>query len=165
MTDALHTLTWEELCADPSLQDLPYRIELNGLNQIVMSPLHFRHGRYQGKIYNLLSRLLPGGEPSVETAVSTSDNVKVPDVIWADNEFIQRYADAYATPTAPQICIEVLSPANSVREIEQKRLLYFEAGAREVWLCDLQGEMEFHAPAGRMERSALCPEFPARIQL
>ena len=110
MTDALHTLTWEELCADPSLQDLPYRIELNGLNQIVMSPLHFRHGRYQGKIYNLLSRLLPRGEPSVETAVSTSDNVKVPDVIWADSEFLQRYADAYATPIAPQICIEVLSP-------------------------------------------------------
>lgn len=41
MTDVLHTLTWEELCADPSLQDPPYRIEFNGLNQIVMSPFTF----------------------------------------------------------------------------------------------------------------------------
>ena len=165
MTDALHTLTWEELCADPSLQDLPYRIELNGLNQIVMSPLPFRHGRYQGKIYNLLSLLLSGGEPSIETAVSTSDNVKVPDVIWASSAFIHQYADASATPVAPQICVEVLSPADRAIEIEQKRALYFEAGAREVWICGLKGEMEFYAPAGPMERSALCPEFPARVEL
>ena len=165
MTDASHLITWEELCADPSLRDLPYRIELNGLNQIVMSPLHFRHGRYQGEICNLLFRLLPGGKPSVETAVSTADNVKVPDVIWADDEFIRRYADAYATPVAPQICVEVLSPTNSSSEIEQKRRLYFEAGAREVWLCGLKGEMEFHAPSGPLEHSVLCPVFPARIEL
>ena len=165
MTDVPHTLTWEELCADPSLQDLPFRIELNGLNQIVMSPLFFRHGRSQAKICDLLTKLLPQGEPSVESAVMTSDNVKVPDVMWATHEFIRQHADAYALPVAPNICIEVLSPTNRKLEIDQKRALYFESGAQEVWICGLKGEMDFYDPTGRVERSALCPEFPNQIDL
>ena len=165
MTDAPHWLTWEELCADPSLQDLPYRIELNGLNQIIMSPLHVKHGRYQGKIYSLLERMLSGGEPSLELAISTSDNMKVPDVVWATHEFYRQYADAFAVPVAPDLCVEVLSPTNRVVEIDQKRQLYFESGAKEVWICGLKGEMEFFTPAGQVERSVLCPEFPLRVEL
>ena len=165
MMDVAHKLTWEELCADPSLQDLPFRIELNGLNQIVMSPLHRRHGRYQGRIYHLLVSLLSGGEPSLETAVSTSDNIKVPDVIWATDEFFRLYGEVFAAPVAPDLCVEVLSPTNTKAEIDQKRALYFEAGACEVWLCGLKGGMEFYTPAGQIERSALCPEFPVQIEL
>ena len=165
MIDAPHILTWEELCADPSLQDLPYRIELNGLNQIVMSPLYYRHGLHQAEIARLLGQLLPGGNASVEAAVLTSDNVKVPDVIWATHEFVREHFDAFALPTAPPICVEVLSPTNRPVEIEDKRARYFEGGAQEVWLCGLQGGMEFYAPAGPLARSALCPEFPARIAL
>ena len=165
MTDAPHVLTWEELCADPSLQDLPYRIELNALNQIVMSPLFFRHGRYQYKLCALLSQHLQDGEPSVECAVMTADNVKVPDVIWASREFIRQHADALALPAAPEICVEVLSPTNRTDEIEGKRALYFRSGAREVWICGLEGEMEFYAAEGRLDRSRLCPEFPGRVEL
>ena len=165
MTDVPHTLTWEELCADPLLQDLPYRIELNGLNQIVMSPLFFRHGRCQAKICSLLAKHLPQGEASVESAVMTSDNVKVPDVIWATHEFFRQYADAFALPVAPDICVEVLSPINRTAETDQKRALYFESGAREVWICGLKGEMKFHDCAGQLDRSVLCPEFPGRIEL
>ena len=165
MTDAPHQITWEELCADPSLHDLPYRIELNGLNQIVMSPLYYRHGRYQSRIMSLLTRLLPSGEASVEAAISTSDNMKVPDVVWAPHDFARKRSDAYALPVAPDLCVEVLSRTNSKAEIDFKRQLYFEAGAREVWLCGLQGEMEFYTPTGLTERSALCPEFPLRIEL
>ncbi len=165
MTDVPHSITWEELCADQSLQDLPYRIELNGLNQIVMSPLYFRHGRYQFEIASLLASLLPEGNPSVESAVITSDNVKVPDVIWAPHEFMRQHADAFALPVAPDLCVEVLSPNNRTAEIDQKRALYFESGAREVWICGLDGTMEFYAPAGLLERSALCPDFPGRIEV
>jgi Uma2 family endonuclease len=46
---------------------------------------------------------------------------------------------------APEICVEVLSPANSDAEIQEKTALYFDAGAREVWLCDLGGHMKFSA--------------------
>ena len=165
MTDAPHRITWEELCADPSLHDLPYRIELNGLNQIVMSPLHFRHGRYQFELGKLLERFLPSGRATMEAAVSTSDNMKVPDVIWATREFFEKYGEAYALPVAPDICVEVLSRSNTKAEIDFKRQLYFEAGACEVWLCGQQGEMEFYTSVGRVECSVLCPQFPLRVEL
>jgi hypothetical protein len=45
---------------------------------------------------------------------------------------------------APEICIEVLSPSNSQLEMVEKRALYFEAGAAEVWTCDLDDSMTFH---------------------
>ena len=95
----------------------------------------------------------------------TSDNIKVPDVIWATHAFIRQHADAYFLPTAPDICVEVLSASNSPAEIDQKRALYFESGAREVWICGLQGRMEFYAPVGALECSALCPAFPPQIDV
>ena len=50
-------------------------------------------------------------------------------------------------PEAPPICVEVLSPTNTKGEIEGKRELYFERGAREVWVCDLDGKMAFYNPS------------------
>ena len=130
-----------------------------------MSPLHFRHRRYQLRIGKLLERFLPNGEASVESAVMTADNVKVPDVIWASREFIRRYADALALPAAPEICVEVRSPTNRAAEIEGKRALYFESGAVDGWVCGWGGEMEFYSSEGRLERSGICPEFPGRVEL
>jgi hypothetical protein len=34
----------------------------------------------------------------------------------------------------PEICIEILFRSNSAAEIAEKRLLYFDAGAGEVWI-------------------------------
>ena len=36
-------MTWEEVLADRSLQDLPYKIELNKWGNIEMSPAKNRH--------------------------------------------------------------------------------------------------------------------------
>jgi hypothetical protein len=41
--------------------------------------------------------------------------------------------------------------------------LYFEAGAREVWICGLKGEMRFLTPAADLASSRLFPEFPRAI--
>lgn len=67
---------------------------------------------------------------------------------------------------APEICVEVLSPSNKRGEIEEKRRLYFEAGAREVWICERSGQIRFFlkaAPAKDAGRSALCPDMPVKI--
>jgi len=42
-------------------------------------------------------------------------------------------------------------------------LFYLDVGADEVWLCETDGMMRFYTPAGPVERSALCPDFPAGI--
>ena len=44
---------------------------------------------------------------------------------------------------APEICVEILSPSNSIAEIDQKRALYFDAGAGEVWICNPDGSVSF----------------------
>ena len=54
-------MTWEALCANPALRDLPYKIETNGYGQIVMSPTSQKRSTYQTQIIRLLGRLLPGG--------------------------------------------------------------------------------------------------------
>jgi hypothetical protein len=45
-----------------------------------------------------------------------------------------------------------------------KGMLYFEAGAKEFWLCDGNGNMTFHTQEGKTERSALVPGFPGRVE-
>jgi Uma2 family endonuclease len=67
-----------------------------------------------------------------------------------------------ALERAPEICVEVLSPSNSKPEMEEKRALYFEAGAQEVWICGLDGKMEFYT-ADLSAASRLCPMFPGQL--
>lgn len=157
--------TWEDVCSDPSLRDLPFKIELNRLNQIVMSPSHPRHSRLQSRIARILGDLLTGGEAIVELAVDTEDSTKVPDVVWAARETIDRHGSDISWGRAPEICVEVLSPSNTIEEIDQKRALYFERGASEVWVCSWEGKMTFYGAEGELKRSRFCPMFPDTIAL
>ena len=75
-------MTWEEAIADPQLQGLPYKVELNEYGQVVMSPTSLSHGDHQFRIGLLLSELLPGGRIITEAAVRTRLNVRVPDIVW-----------------------------------------------------------------------------------
>lgn len=164
--DAFEPWTWEAVCANPFLRDLPFKIELNRYNQIVMSPANTFHSRYQAKILHLLQRLLKGGESIPELAVMTSDNVKAPDVVWASKKTLKEHqGEKINWSGPPEICVEVISPGNTRAEIEEKRALYLEGGAQEVWVCGLDGTMSFFSAAGSLERSALCPKFPLEIQL
>jgi Uma2 family endonuclease len=65
---------------------------------------------------------------------------------------------------APEICVEVLSPSNTSGEISEKIALYFEAGAREVWISE-KGTLQFYFSATSDVRpsSEMCPEFPSDI--
>lgn len=59
---------------------------------------------------------------------------------------------------------EILSPSNTTSEIDEKRALYFDAGATEVWISNLDGSFIFFvSPDNYQSRSVLCPGFPERI--
>ena len=105
------------------------------------------------------------GEAIVELAVETKASTKVPDVVWASKATIDRHSRDPSWLNAPEICVEVLSPANTTDEIDQKRELYFEAGALEVWICSWDGRMAFYSPEGKLTHSKLCPDFPDTIVL
>ena len=161
-----HTgLTWEAVCTDPNLQDLPYKIETNEWGQIVMSPTRIQHGAYQFAIGRLLEQHLAAGKVITEAAIRTTKGTKVADVAWCSDERWEQVKADFDAHIAPEICVEVRSPDNALGEIEQKRHLYVEAGAREVWTCDAERRMQFFDADGPLAQSALAPAFPRQITL
>lgn len=140
-------MQWAEVLADQSLQDLPYKIELDRWGNILMSPASNRHGRLQGLVFALLDQQ-PGGQGLIECSVSTPDGVKVADAAWGSEAFFERHG--YETPytRAPEICVEVRSPSNSEEEMRFKVRLYLEAGAEEVWVVREDGGVRYFDHSG-----------------
>lgn len=102
-----------------------------------------------------------------ECAISTADGVRAADVAWASTEFLNTWGDEVCYPKAPEICVEIKSPQDTSREISEKISLYFDAGAKEVWVCDQAGRISFYLAANSAPKgsSALCPGFPAEIKI
>lgn len=69
------------------------------------------------------------------------DGVKGVDVEWISKSRVMQDLKGEILTIAPETCVEVISPSNTRQQMEGKRLLYFEVGAEEVWLCDRQGVM------------------------
>jgi len=158
-------MDWETVCTDPNLQDLPYKVELNAKGQIIMSPAKLYHGRFQSKIGHLLEKLAPHGESVTECAIKTTDSTKVADVAWFSQERWKQVKDEFEALIAPEICVEIISQSNTDDEFEQKKHLYFAAGAQEFWLCTQDGEMRFWTSEKEMDQSALIPQFPNQINI
>ena len=59
----------------------------------------------------------------------------------------------------------MLSPTNTGEEIDEKRQLYLDAGAQEVWTCDAEGRVQFYDADGRLKTFRLAPGFPARVEI
>ena len=155
--------TWEDVCNNPLLADLPYRVEINRQGNIELSPHSRKHSKYQHQIGRLLDRLMPPGQVVPECAIKCRLSTPVADVAWFSPERDAACGNEFAAVVAPEICVEVRSPSNSRREMEAKREDYFEAGTLECWFCDLTGAMRFYGPEGEREQSRLCPEFPRQV--
>jgi Uma2 family endonuclease len=66
---------------------------------------------------------------------------------------------------APPICVGIVSPSNTIAQMEEKRALYFATGAKEVWICERDGTMRFFNATGEIAHSHLVPEFPKVISV
>ncbi len=155
-------MQWQEVCEHPSLQNLPFKIELNERGQILMSPVKVYHSAFQGKI----SRLLPdNGIVLPECAIKTTKGTKVADIAWCSEQrfkIIEREAEC---SVAPELCIEVISSSNTKIEMEEKRQLYISAGAIEFWVCNEEGEVMFFDANGQLKNSKLVPSFPNKVRI
>ena len=159
---------WEELLDDPELARIEGRIETDRHGQIIMSPPPAaNHAWFQSSISHLLRALLTGGGSLTECPISTPDGIKATDVAWASQTTLRELGNRQCFVKAPEICVEVLSPRNTKAEIEEKRRLYFAAGAREVWICSKSGEMTFYGKNSEKPpaKSKLCPNFPKKVAL
>ena len=158
-------MRWQEVCEDPRLNDLPYKIELNEYGKIVMSPQKVYHSIFQGKIANLLRQLQNIGEVFPECAIYTDKGTKVADVVWVSEERYNVIKNEVECSVAPEICLEIFSDKNTQKEMEEKRALYFAQGAREFWLCHENGDIRFFDNNNQLSSSVLVPDFPNKINL
>ncbi|MDR3566813.1 MAG: Uma2 family endonuclease [Syntrophobacteraceae bacterium] len=159
-------MEWEEVVRDPSLKDLPYKIETNEWGKIMMAPASYAHGVYQSHIDKTLGRLAKEGVTSTECAIQTSKGVRVADVAWGSAAFHKKHGiRKLKLPESPEVVVEIASPSNTTAELEEKRHLYFGVGAREFWLCDEEGNMRFFNPEGEIGRSEIFGQFPAHIDI
>ena len=161
-------MTWEEICADPVLANLPYRIETDKWGNILMSPPPSGfHSYRQGRVSRFLGQMMSGGFELPECPVQTAGGVRSMDVGWMSEQRFEQYkrsaTESSAHQIAPEICVEVRSPNNTFSDIQEKMVLYFGAGAAECWVCDRTGRMSFFDADGPIPRSKLCPDFPDQL--
>lgn len=146
-------MRYRDLCEDPLFANVPGKIELDLWGRMVMSPPGVYHGLIQGRLCQLLAAL--GGETCVQVPIVTSTGLFAPDVAWASAKFMSLHGHENPLMTAPEICIEVISPSNSVKEMQEKREAYLAAGAHEVWIVYPKSKRcEFHDRQGLLPRSS-----------
>jgi hypothetical protein len=157
---------WAEILADPFLANIPNRIESDRHGRIVMLPLpDVLHARRLGSIAGRLFETASNGTTLTICPVSTGDGVKAIDVAWlANSARAELDQDTELLTKAPEICVEVVGRFDAPSEIIERRALYFDAGASEVWICNLDGSMSFFVrPDHQVPTSPLCPGFPLAI--
>ena len=153
-------MQWSDVLADPTLRDLPFKIELNAWGMIEMSPASTWHGRRQTRVIQYLTKRLTSGEIITEPAIQTAIGVRVPDVGWGSADFIKSQANDSPLQLAPELCVEVLSDSNSDAEMAAKRAAYFAAGAQEVWLVADDSTIVVYTKDGLQPSSVIVAEVP-----
>ncbi len=154
-------MQWSDVLAEPTLRDLPFKIELNQWGIIEMSPASTWHGRRQGKLIAYLNRKLLTGSVIPEAAIQTVLGVRVPDVVWCSDSFDALQGNVSPLPIAPELCVEVLSSSNTDAEMSAKRGAYFAAGAQEVWLVADDSAISVYTRDGIQPTSTIVGEAPA----
>ena len=142
--------------------DAPW--ETNGQGQIIVNPpIGLLHAKRAEKISTAIKTALPDWHLWQEVGLHTADGIKAPDLLGAAPGFEERTDERGFLLSAPNLCVEVMSPSNSWEEMRHKMLLYLAAGAKEVWVCDEAGEIHFFDGSGQRAESALAAEMPKKI--
>lgn len=141
MAAATRLMTARELLYMP--QD-SHRYELVKGGLIQMSPAGARHGRIAGKLLIQLGAHVETNRSGEVFAAETGfllsrhpDTVRAPDVSFVAREHIPpEGVPEDFWPFAPDLAVEVISPGDTVQEVETKVFEYLEAGTRLVWLVN-----------------------------
>ena len=145
-------MDWSSVINNPFLKDLPFKIELDKWGKILMSPATNNHGSLQFETGVKIREAKEGkGKIITECSIQTSQGVKVADVAWASDSFIEKFGFETPYKRAPEICVEVVSPSNSQGEIDEKIALYLSKGAHEVWIVSEDGKTKYYTYEGEIE--------------
>ena len=153
LTPAQLAEKYRRMCDDPFFANVPGKLEVDTWGRVIMSPASTYHGKLQAR---LVQRLAPlHGEALVEVGITTSSGLFVPDVAWASSEFMATHGEETPFTQAPELCIEVASASNSLKELNEKIAAYLATGGVEAWIVYPQSRrFEFYAREGRTEQTS-----------
>jgi Uma2 family endonuclease len=134
-------VTAEQLLYMP---DDGFRYELIAGELRKMSPAGWRHGLIAGRLHGWLSRhvedhrlgALFEGDTGFLLATDP-DTVRAPDIAFVRRErlAIEQPTEAF-WPGAPDLAVEVISPGDTVNEVDDKVRAWLDAGTRMVWVIN-----------------------------
>ncbi len=108
-----------------------------------MSPTGRKHGKIEQMLGYLLGLYLashPLGEAYTGEVgfilKHNPDMMRAPDVAFVSHERLQDAPAEGYLPFAPDLAIEVVSPNDTVREVQTKVLEYLQAGTRLIWIVE-----------------------------
>ena len=139
MSTTIQTMTADELFL---MKDDGFRYDLVKGELRKMSPAGGEHGAIIVRLTVALGQYVEendlgvvfGAETGFKLA-SNPDTVLGPDVAFVSNEKIPPTGIPVAYwPGAPDLAIEVISPGNTRREMEEKIAEYLAAGVRLIWI-------------------------------
>ena len=141
-TATAQLLTAEEFYAMPAPKDGTKQELVRG-KVVTMAGPGVEHGEVQGQVYFLLKTLLNQnkiGRVMVESATVLErkpDTVRGPDVSYYSKERLplDKRVVGYHDEV-PDLCVEVVSPSNSMKQLKAKAKDYLFAGVRLVWIVD-----------------------------
>ncbi|MGD0698133.1 MAG: Uma2 family endonuclease [Terriglobia bacterium] len=131
------------------------RYELVEGELITVSPGMLRHNLIRDRIFFLLMSFLQThkiGTVVAEQAFHLVGNtVRVPDVAFVSAARELPYDGV--VEGAPDLAVEVVSPSNTPRELDQRRSDYFAAGCKRIWLVyPEEREVYIHGLSGITRR-------------
>lgn len=140
---------WTQLLRDDGL---PERCELDAYGEVLVNPPPtFAHQLIVRAIERQLEATLGGTAGSF--AVMTDAGVFIPDVCWSAD--IGALAALGEDPLArcPEICVEVVSPGNRRKALNEKAAAYLAVGCREVIVVELDGRIRYLTASGEQSGS------------
>ena len=145
---------YRAMCDDPCFANVPGKVELDVWGRVLMTPPPSAyHGLTQSRLDHKLRTVL-GGEVITEAPIVTPAGLFLADLAWLSPAYVAAQGIHTLLVPAPEICVEVVSPSNSVKELSEKRDAYLAAAAEEVWLIYPKSKRcEFYGKLGLMLRS------------
>ena len=145
----------------------PFYYELRHGELIKVTRPKFKHYRIQNRLVHLLEPAAPSGGlvgPEVAFRALPEHELRVADVAFVRKQRLDTIDPEDNLHGAPDLVIEVLSPSNTVAEINDKEKLCLENGCQEFWVIDLDlRRVKVSTPDGITTTFKAGQEIPLRV--